>query len=103
MIQEQKKKMVTSDFMLTYLFPIYPLIELLGLKAFFLILFTFILGCMLFLVKNGGGGKAPVIELILMLVFYFLIAKNMTIAYSIFWIALISIYVLGYYQILRKK
>ena len=90
-------------FIFTYLYPINPLIELLGMKGFFLMMLHIFLTIMVLAINlNSISGRGSIIGWILILSSY-LILRNSNIAVILFLILTILIYILGYYRLLTKK
>lgn len=100
-----------DNFVLNYIYPIYPLRILLGNMfgyvgvslSLLLAMMPILLGLMLWIVNNGGAGEGNIVTLIVMLIFTWVTANNESLVSSILLICLAIIYLLGYLQLIIGK
>lgn len=113
------KGKLISGFIFTYVYPINPFGELLApllqrvrvkidskVIAFLFFIGPLSLGLMLYFAKFANGSywaQTTPSTLIIFMLFYYFVKDNMIFISLMFWSILIIIYILGYYQILKKS
>jgi hypothetical protein len=108
---KRKKGDKLFEIILTYVYPFMPTVEFfsdrfknIGAAIGFLFpMLPLLFGFLLLIVNNGGGGRATILTWIAMTLLLFFTAGNYEFVNLLFWLSLISVYVIGYYQILTKK
>ena len=112
--KEGKERKKPDDFfgiLFTYIYPIFPMIEFLTDKfgngwigiSFILSFAPIFWGIMLMAVNTGMAGRGNILEVVLIVLVYFFTSIFPQFIQLILIVNLVTIYGLGYYQLLIKK